>query len=115
MELTCISCPVGCRLTVEVENGRVLSVSGNMCPRGAKYANQEAIAPKRIITAVLTLQNSHTPIAIKTLDGVPKEDIFKCMAMLNALKLYAPIHHGDVICYNILNTGVDVIATNSVD
>lgn len=114
MEITCISCPVGCRMSVEVDNGTVLSVKGNMCPRGARYANQEAIAPKRIITAVLTLQNSDTPLPIKTEDGVPKSDIFKCMAHLNSLKLYAPIKLGDIICENICGSGVRVVATSSV-
>lgn len=114
MEITCISCPVGCRMSVDIENGRVINVSGNMCPRGARYANQEAIAPKRIITAVLTLQNSNTPLPIKTEDGVPKKDIFKCMAYLNSLKLSAPIKLGDLICEDICGSGVNVVATANV-
>ena len=28
MEITCINCPVGCRLTVELEDGKVVSVTG---------------------------------------------------------------------------------------
>ena len=28
-ELICINCPMGCALTAEVENGEVISVSGN--------------------------------------------------------------------------------------
>ena len=31
MEITCINCPMGCRMRVEVEEGRVVSVSGNAC------------------------------------------------------------------------------------
>ena len=33
-ELTCIGCPLGCPLVVNMENGAVLSVTGNTCPRG---------------------------------------------------------------------------------
>ena len=33
-ELICINCPMGCMLTAEVENGEVISVTGNTCPRG---------------------------------------------------------------------------------
>ena len=33
--LTCIGCPMGCPLTVKIENGTVLSVEGNTCKRGA--------------------------------------------------------------------------------
>ena len=32
--LTCIGCPMGCPLTVKIENGTVLSVEGNTCKRG---------------------------------------------------------------------------------
>ena len=28
-QITCINCPVGCRLQVVLENGQVVSVSGN--------------------------------------------------------------------------------------
>ena len=35
--LICICCPLGCPLTVTLENGEVVSVTGNTCPRGAAY------------------------------------------------------------------------------
>ena len=34
----CINCPLGCPLTVTVENGEVKSVTGNTCKRGELYA-----------------------------------------------------------------------------
>lgn len=53
--LTCIVCPIGCALTVdEAEDGR-LTVTGNRCPRGAVYAQEEIIAPKRVVTATIRL------------------------------------------------------------
>ena len=45
--LTCIVCPVGCRLTVEMEDGKVLKVSGNECKRGEEYARKECVNPVR--------------------------------------------------------------------
>lgn len=39
-ELTCICCPLGCQITAVTENKTVVGVSGNHCPRGAKYARQ---------------------------------------------------------------------------
>ena len=40
--ITCINCPVGCRMTVTLtDSGEFESVSGNTCPRGASYARQE--------------------------------------------------------------------------
>ena len=50
-ELTCITCPIGCRLVAESGSGGELVVSGNRCPRGAAYAREELLAPKRTVTA----------------------------------------------------------------
>ena len=38
IELTCIGCPMGCPLIVTMEDGAVVSVTGNTCPRGDAYA-----------------------------------------------------------------------------
>ncbi len=32
--LTCISCPMGCQITVEMDGSEVVGVSGNTCKRG---------------------------------------------------------------------------------
>ena len=48
VELTCISCPLGCPLKVETDNeGKVLSVTGNTCKRGEDYGRKEVTAPTR--------------------------------------------------------------------
>ena len=39
--LTCISCPMGCPITVEMEDGQVVSVTGNTCKRGDIYARKK--------------------------------------------------------------------------
>ena len=36
--LICIGCPMGCPLTVKMEHGEVVSVTGNTCKRGDIYA-----------------------------------------------------------------------------
>lgn len=53
MDLTCIRCPMGCAIHVEMENGQVVSVTGNTCPRGAEYAKSEATAPVRTVTSTV--------------------------------------------------------------
>ena len=65
-QITCINCPVGCRLQVVLENGQVVSVSGNSCKRGEIYAKQECTAPTRMVTAAVPLQNRKTPVSAKT-------------------------------------------------
>ena len=115
MELTCINCPVGCRLQVRVQNGEVTGVAGNQCRRGEKYARQECVAPQRMITAVIPVADSPMPLSVKTRTPVPKERIFDCMRALSQVKLTAPIAVGTVILSDACDTGVDVIATKNVN
>ena len=114
MEITCINCPVGCRLTVELENGQVTSVTGNTCPRGVTYAKQECVDPLRMVTAVVPVAGSAAPLSVKTKSPIPKKLIAACMKELAAVELTAPIALGTVVVENVCGTGVNVIATKSV-
>lgn len=113
--LTCINCPVGCRMTVLLdENGKFLSVTGNTCPRGAKYAEQESTLPLRMITAVLPVAGSAVPLSVKTSAPVPKDMIPEIMKALADVSLHAPIAAGDVVVRDILHTGSDIVATRNI-
>ena len=114
-QITCINCPVGCRMTVVVEDGKVVSVTGNTCKRGVAYAEQECVAPQRMVTAVVTVAGRKTPVSVKTRTPIPKEKIFACMKELANTEIQAPVHMGDVVCPNVCGTGVDVIATKTVE
>ena len=58
--LTCIGCPMGCQVSVQMGAGKILSVTGNTCPRGDAYAREEVTAPARTVTSTSPhpLQNS---------------------------------------------------------
>ena len=113
-QITCINCPVGCRMTVTVEDGKVTNVTGNTCKRGVAYAEQECVAPQRMVTAVVTVQGRKTPVSVKTRTPIPKKRIQDCMQALSEVKLTAPIAAGSVVIADVCGTGVDVIATKSV-
>ncbi len=115
MEITCINCPVGCRLQVEIENGEVASVTGNSCVRGVNYAKQECVAPLRMVTAVVPVAERNMPVSVKTRTPIPKSKIGECMASLSKLKLNAPVHMGETVLADVCGTGVDVIATKTVE
>lgn len=51
--LICIGCPMGCPLTVKMEHGEVVSVTGNTCKRGDIYARKEVTNPTRIVTSTV--------------------------------------------------------------
>jgi len=113
--LTCISCPVGCYLTVSIEEGKVMNVSGNRCKKGVVYAESECTTPLRVVTSTVKINNGFIRVVpVKTGKGIPKEKIFQCLKVLKDVQLEPPIKVGDVIVPNICETGVNVIATRSV-
>lgn len=114
-QITCINCPVGCRLQVTIEEGQVTKVEGQGCKRGETYAHQECIAPARMVTAAVPVADRTVPVSVKTRTPIPKELIFDCMQQLSRLVLTAPVRMGDVVLPDVCGTGVDVIATKTVE
>jgi len=113
--ITCINCPVGCRMTVTLsDSGDFTSVTGNTCPRGEKYARQECTAPERMITAVIPVPGRTLPLSVKTASPIPKAMIRQIMDALSQVAPQPPIALGQVIVPNVLDTGVDIIATRNV-
>ncbi len=112
--ITCISCPVGCRMTVTTQDGEVMEITGNQCKRGEVYARQESVQPLRMVTAVAPVIDSPAPVSLKTKSPIPKESIMPAMKQIRALKLHLPIHAGDVLLENVAQTGVNIIATRSL-
>ena len=55
-QLNCINCPMGCLLTVTLEDGKVTNVTGNTCPRGETYAHQELTDPQRMLTSTVSIE-----------------------------------------------------------
>ncbi len=117
-ELICINCPLGCPLTVEqAEDGTVLTVTGNTCPRGKAYAQKELTAPTRIVTSIVCVSGSTqgtATVSCKTKSDIPKGKIFEIAKALKGVTAIAPIAIGDVLCANVANTGVDIVATKNV-
>ena len=111
-ELTCIVCPIGCSLSVELDNGKVVSVSGNTCPRGEKYANEECTAPKRTITSTVKCDDGQL-LPVKTDTTIPKEKIFECMEIINKSVAHLPIKAGDVIVGDVF--GSNIVAAKNID
>lgn len=114
-ELICIGCPMGCPLTVTMENGEVLSVSGNTCPNGDKYARKEVTDPRRTVTSTVRVQGGELAVvSVKTQTDIPKNKIFDCMQEIDKIVMSAPVKIGDIVIKDVVGTGVDVIATKNV-
>ncbi|MEK6733436.1 MAG: DUF1667 domain-containing protein, partial [Candidatus Omnitrophota bacterium] len=102
-KLTCIECPKSCRLAVDVENGKVIKVTGNECPKGEKYAMSEVENPARILTSVILGQGLELKmIPVRTDKPMPKSRIFEAMNEIKKIKVQKPLSAGDVIIKNFL-------------
>ena len=55
-ERICIGCPMGCPLTVQLEDGEILSITGQTCKRGEVYARNEVTNPTRIVTSTVMVE-----------------------------------------------------------
>ena len=112
--LTCIGCPVGCALSVEMDGAAVLRVSGNNCGVGAKYAAEEVTAPKRTVTSTVSVEGGAVPVTpVKTACGVPKERVMDCVREIKKMKVRAPVYAGDCLCSDLAGTGVALIVTKT--
>lgn len=114
--LTCINCPMGCALTIEMEGDEVISISGNTCPRGDAYGRKEVTNPTRIVTStVLVTGGVADLVSVKTRQDIPKGKIFECVKAMKDVQVQAPVHVGDVIVADIAGTGVELVATGNVE
>ena len=115
-ELICIGCPMGCPIVVEMEDGKVLSVTGNTCPRGESYARKEVTNPTRIVTTTVRVDGGKVAmINVKTERDIPKDKIFECIAALRGVTMKAPVHIGDIILEKVADTGVNIVAAGNVE
>lgn len=113
-ELTCIVCPVGCALRVEqTDNGEVVSVSGNTCPRGAVYGKDEVLHPVRTLTTTVRVPNGERLLPVKTDRPIPKEKLFAAMEKVNALSILAPVKIGDVLLPDLF--GAKLVAAANLE
>lgn len=109
-ELTCIVCPRGCQMVVELEGKNVLSVSGNFCPRGKTYAETECTHPTRTVTTTAKCSDGSL-VSVKTDRPIPKENMMDCMRMVNGTVVSLPVSVGDVILEDVF--GARIVATQN--
>ena len=113
-KITCIECPMGCDIEVEVLDGKVVSINGNTCPRGRLYAENEVVCPKRVITTTV-MSKSGKPVPVKTDAPVKKENVFSLMKRINAITVDLPVKIGDVVESDFADGANLVVAGNVSD
>ena len=115
-EITCIVCPIGCRAMVTVENGKITEIDNIECPHGEEYVRGEIEAPMRDFFTTVRVRGARIPVLpVRATRPIPKEKLMECTLELAKMVLDAPIKAGDVVIKNILNLGIDIIATRNLD
>lgn len=113
-ELVCIVCPRSCRMTITSE-GDELVVTGNTCKRGKEFAINEMTDPRRTVcTTVRTSFPSVPVLPVRMSGAIPKNKIFDLMREVNRITVSKRIGREEVVVPNILDLGVDLIATSNI-
>ena len=114
-EIICIMCPLGCRMDIHIEGEEITKVEGSRCKQGIEYARQEVFSPGRILTTTVKTGNSESPLLpVRSDKSIPKEKLEESMGVIAKYVISGPIQMGEVIVSNILDTGVNIVASRSM-
>lgn len=112
---TCIVCPIGCEIEAEHEGPDLISVTGNLCPKGEAYVTQELSDPRRTIATNVSVKGGIMPLAsVRLTQPIPRNRIMDVMSEIDKLSLAAPLVIRDVVIKNVLGLDSDVIVTKNV-
>ena len=112
MNMTCIVCPNGCRLTVENEEGKI-KVEGAQCKKGVAFANTELTNPTRSLTTTVRTAFADIPrLPVKTNGEIPKGKMLEAMKMIKTVRVTQRLHVGDVVLPDVF--GVNIVSTASM-
>lgn len=114
-EVTCIRCPLGCAITVDVApDGAAVYREGASCARGREYAVAEVTAPVRSVATTINVPGCGEPLSVKTADPIPKPLIADAVRAMKAAHVELPVRRGDMVLPDVCGTGVPVVATKSL-
>lgn len=118
VEKICISCPVGCHLSIEQSSDapHTYKITGNQCKRGITYAENEMNHPLRMATTTVRIKGGKVErLPVKTSNAIPKDLVKPLCHLVEAIEVQAPIALGEIVVKNVFNTGVDVIACRTIE
>ena len=115
-KITCIVCPISCKILVKTDGKQFEVLDGNKCKRGIEYSRNEALDPRRMLTSSVLVKNGEWPlVSVKSSSAVPKEKIFSVLKEIKKKTIIAPVKSGQILIKNVSNTGVNIVATKSIN
>lgn len=114
-KILCKECAKGCILDIYKDNGNI-EIEGNKCDIGKEYGIKKIKDNNGILTTLVRIKGSlqHNVVSVKSSDVIDKGLWIECSKALSRIHIGPPINIGDIICKNILNTGVDILSTINI-
>lgn len=117
-EFTCVVCPNGCPIVVDVDDDEtpvVTRIQGNTCKRGEAWARQEVENPMRTIASSVPVRGGDSLLAsVRTNRPIPLTKIPAVMDAIRGISLRAPVHIGDVTIASPAGCDTEIVVTRDV-
>jgi len=112
---TCVTCPVGCEVDVEVQDGGIISMTGNKCDKVKEFVLQELKEPMRVLTTTVRIEGAKwAMLPVRTDKPIPKRLFLQAMGELAKVDLRSPVHMAEVIIRDIAGSGANIVATRTM-
>ena len=112
---TCVICPIGCEIDVQLEDGNVVSMEGNKCAKSEEFVLQELREPMRILTTTIRIKGAKwAMLPVRTDIAIPKRLLFRVIEELANMELQAPVKVADVIIRDVAGTGANIVAARNM-
>lgn len=114
-ELICVNCPKGCRIHVELEDGKIQNITGYSCENGKKYAQEELLCPMRILTTTVRIEHANIRVLPVITDlPIPLSRMQEAMEEVKKIRVCAPIAMQDILVPHFLGTEANLVASRSI-
>ena len=110
--ITCIECPLGCSISVSLDGVNITNIEGNTCKRGAIYAKNEIVCPRRVVTTTVKTTDGRM-MAVKTDKPIKKSQTFEVMQKIRTI-ITEPKSIGEVVLDNI-SEDINLVSAQDLD
>lgn len=110
--VTCAICPNGCQVKWDEDTS---SYSGNRCPRGAQFAEQERLNPQRIVTTTVKSSYGEDRLLPVKSSPVSRNAVFDVVSNLREMTVNKPLKIGEgICCLDVKGESVEIYSTAGV-
>jgi len=114
-EIRCIICPTGCVVQVKKDEEGDLTYEGYTCKRGLEYAQQEYLAPKRVLTTTIRVDSGFLPmVPVRSNVPILKNRLNEVLDEIAKTVIKAPVKMGDILLENVLGLEANIIASRDL-